>query len=108
MRKYGSRLEDSLLLKFRNGYEIAVVCKNERGSLLGVFSIFEDFGLEGGKMLLFEYNGVRDFNVFVIGKDLTEIIYPNIVHFTQNRRPRTGTDASSVLSLFCSVIFALF
>ncbi|WOH00621.1 hypothetical protein DCAR_0519990 [Daucus carota subsp. sativus] len=89
VRKYGSRLEDSLLLKFRNGYEIAVVFKNERGSLLGVFSIFEDFGLEGGKMLLFEYNGVRDFNVFVIGKDLTEIIYPNIVHFTQNRRPRT-------------------
>ena len=41
-------------------------------------------------MLLFEFNGSRDFNVIVIGNDLRKIEYRNIVHFGQKKRPRVS------------------
>ena len=41
-------------------------------------------------MLLFEFNGSRDFNVIVIGNDLRKIEYPNIVHFGRKKRPRVS------------------
>lgn len=95
LRKYGSRIKPSFLLKFRNGYEKRVVFNKDRGTLYGLFPIFYDFNFEGGEMLVFEFNGSRDFNVFVIGKDLREIEYPSIVHFSQKKRPRVGMNVFS-------------
>uniref|UniRef100_A0A162A3Z5 Uncharacterized protein n=1 Tax=Daucus carota subsp. sativus TaxID=79200 RepID=A0A162A3Z5_DAUCS len=88
LRKYGSRIQPSFFLKFRNGYEKTVVFNEETGTFYGLFSIFYDFNLEGGEMLLFEFNGSRDFNDLLIGLVLREIEYPNIVHYMQKKRPR--------------------
>ena len=52
--------------------------------------MYDDFELEGGEMLIFEVNGIFDFNVYIIGLDLTEIEYPNVVHYMQNSHPRVG------------------
>ena len=66
----GQGIQPSFLLKFRNWYEIPVVLNEDTGTIYALFSIFYDFNLKGGEMLLFEFNGSRDFNVFVIGNDL--------------------------------------
>ncbi|WOH03395.1 hypothetical protein DCAR_0622792 [Daucus carota subsp. sativus] len=51
-------------------------------------ALYEDFALKGGEMLVSEFNRSTDFNVYVIGTNLTEIRYPNIVHCMQKKRPR--------------------
>lgn len=78
------------MLKFRNGYEIPVNLNDDDWTIYGVSNLYEDFGLNGGEMLVFEFNGKSDFNVYVIGSDLTEIQYPNIVHHMQKNRPKLG------------------
>ncbi|XP_063936677.1 uncharacterized protein LOC108227884 [Daucus carota subsp. sativus] len=86
--KYGHMLANCLLLGFRNGYEIPVVLDEERGTLSGLSTLYDDFELIGGQMLLFDFNGCSGFNVYVIGTDLREIDYPSVVHCMQNKRPR--------------------
>ena len=90
MEKYGHMLANCLLLGFRNGYEIPVVLDEERGTLSGLSTLYDDFELIGGQMLLFDFNGCSGFNVYVIGTDLREIDYPSVVHCMQNKRPRNG------------------
>ena len=80
----------TLLFIFRNGYEIRVKFDAEEGTFYGVSDMYDDFELEGGEMLLFEYNGISGLNVHVIGQDLTEIEYPNVVHHMQKIEPRVG------------------
>ena len=90
MSQYGGRLQECFLMKFRNGYELPVYFSDDQWTISGVSNLYEDFGLNGGEMLLFEFNGKSDFNVYVIGSNLTEIEYPNIVHYLQKNRPRVG------------------
>lgn len=90
MNEYGGRLPKSFLLKFRNGYELPVDLNDDDWTMYGFSTLYEDFGLNGGEMLLFEFTGKTDFNVYVIGSNLTEIKYPNIVHYLQKNRPRVG------------------
>ena len=83
-------MQESFLLKFRNGYELPVDLSADDWTLYGLSKLYEDFGLNGGEFLVFEYNGKNDFNVYVIGSDLIEIEYPNVVHYLQKNRPRVG------------------
>ncbi|WOH06079.1 hypothetical protein DCAR_0625502 [Daucus carota subsp. sativus] len=88
LSQYGNKLPKNLLLKFRNGYEIPVSNFEEGGLIYGISSLYEDFEMEPGQLLVFEYDGQSGFNVYVIGKNLVEIDYPLLVHETQKTRPR--------------------
>ena len=52
--------------------------------------MYEDFLFEVGQMLVFEFDGSCDFNVYVIDTDLTEVEYPPVLHHTQSGHPRVG------------------
>ena len=91
LSKYGSRIQDCFLLKFWNGYEIPVVFHREEGVISGLSTLYEDFELEPGQMLVFEFDGSYHFNVYGIGTDFSEIEYPQVVHHLQQTRPRDGT-----------------
>ena len=91
LSKYGSRIQDCFLLKFRNGYEIPVVFHREEGVISGLSTLYEDFELEPGQMLVFEFDRSYHFNVYGIGTDFSEIEYPQVAHHLQQTRPRDGT-----------------
>ncbi|XP_017242986.1 uncharacterized protein LOC108215138 isoform X4 [Daucus carota subsp. sativus] len=88
VKKYVNRLKTNSLLKFRNGYEIATVFNHETGTFSGLSTMYEDFLFEVGQMLVFEFDGSCDFNVYVIDTDLTEVEYPPVLHHTQSGHPR--------------------
>ena len=94
-------------MKFRNGYEILVVFHNEDGVISGISTMYEDFELEPGQMLVFEFDGSYHFNVYVIGTDFSEIEYLPIVHHLQQTRPRDGTcsplNSNSTLYVYFTV-----
>lgn len=69
---------------------------------MGIQCLYDDFDLEGGELYLFQYNGVDGFNVYLIGRDFCEIDYPEIVHRSQNCRPRKGTLSKMRVILFQS------
>ena len=72
----------------------------ETGRVMGLSTLIEDFDLDGGEMLVFEYFGGSIFYVYIIGRDSTEIDYPPIVHSSQKTKPRTGTFFSILRFLF--------
>nr|XP_017215255.1 PREDICTED: uncharacterized protein LOC108193204 [Daucus carota subsp. sativus]XP_017215256.1 PREDICTED: uncharacterized protein LOC108193204 [Daucus carota subsp. sativus] len=86
--RYGDRLPERFFFNFRNGYELPVKFTKDTGIIKGMQTLYQDFDLTAGEMLLFEYNGMTDLNVYVIGKDKREIDYPHLVHSTQKRVPR--------------------
>ncbi|WOG94498.1 hypothetical protein DCAR_0313794 [Daucus carota subsp. sativus] len=69
--KYVNRLRTNILLKFRNGYEIPTVFNHEKGTFCGFSTMYDDFLFEVGQMLVFEFDGSCDFNVYVIDTYLT-------------------------------------
>lgn len=89
-----------LFLEFRNCYRVEVTFIYDLGKLLGIQCVYDDFDLEGGEMLLFQYNGQDGFNVYLIGRDFFEAEYPDIVHRLQISHPRRG---SLLTNMFCSV-----
>ena len=92
LNKHGNRVQMSFILKLRNGYQIPIVFNDEKGTFFGLSPLYDDFGFEAGQMLVFEFDGSCHFNVYVIGSDLVEIVYPPVVHHMQNNvgRPRVG------------------
>ncbi|KAK1377015.1 hypothetical protein POM88_033208 [Heracleum sosnowskyi] len=89
--KYGNRLSGSLHVIVRNGYRLPVEFDCSKGNLKGFLKFFKDFNLKGGEMLLFEYYGRYDLNVYIIGSHCSEIEYPHIVHHLQTCHPRIVT-----------------
>ncbi|WOH10833.1 hypothetical protein DCAR_0730306 [Daucus carota subsp. sativus] len=75
--KYGSRLVSSVHLKVRNGYVLHVEFEKNRGMLKGVLCFFKNFELKGGELLVFEYFGRSNINVYILGANCSEINYPN-------------------------------
>ncbi|KAK1384932.1 hypothetical protein POM88_022667 [Heracleum sosnowskyi] len=65
--KYGNRLSGSLHVIVRNGYRLPVEFDCSKGNLKGFLKFFKHFNLKGGEMLLFEYYGRYDLNVYIIG-----------------------------------------
>lgn len=53
MKKYCDRLKTCFFLKFRNGYEIPEQLNEEKRSIVDFSALYDDFTLEGGKMLVF-------------------------------------------------------
>ncbi|KAK1389266.1 hypothetical protein POM88_017444 [Heracleum sosnowskyi] len=52
----------------------------------------KDIGMnEMGEMLLFEYFGRQDINVYIIGINGSEIEYPHVIHHLQTCHPRRVT-----------------
>ncbi|XP_063947046.1 uncharacterized protein LOC108213909 [Daucus carota subsp. sativus] len=88
--KYGDIIPKCLLLKFLNGYQIPVMRNEEKGTLSGLSTVYADFDLKAGEMLVFQFDGSSNFNVYVIGTDLLEIEYPCVVHHFQRTPPRNG------------------
>ncbi|WOG90789.1 hypothetical protein DCAR_0310034 [Daucus carota subsp. sativus] len=86
--KYGDIIPKCLLLKFLNGYQIPVMRNEEKGTLSGLSTVYADFDLKAGEMLVFQFDGSSNFNVYVIGTDLLEIEYPCVVHHFQRTPPR--------------------
>ncbi|KAK1399862.1 hypothetical protein POM88_009725 [Heracleum sosnowskyi] len=89
--KYGNRLPASFHVILRNGYRLPVDFDQRRGILKGFLWFFNHFDLKGGEMLLFEYYGRYDLNVYIIGTNCSEIEYPHIVHHLQTCHPRRVT-----------------
>ncbi|XP_063936916.1 uncharacterized protein LOC135147654 [Daucus carota subsp. sativus] len=56
--------------------------------MIGVEALYSDFHLEGGELLVFEFAGDGNFNVYIIGRDFCEVEYPNVVHALQEIGPR--------------------
>ncbi|KAK1370405.1 hypothetical protein POM88_036497 [Heracleum sosnowskyi] len=89
--KYGNRLSGSVHVIVRNGYRLPVEFDCSKGNLKGFLNFFKHFNLKGGEMLLFEYYGRYDLNVYIIGSHCSEIEYPHIVHHLQTCHPRIVT-----------------
>ncbi|KAK1395837.1 TF-B3 domain-containing protein [Heracleum sosnowskyi] len=85
--KYGNQLPASFHVILRNGYRLPVDFDRRRGILKGFLWFFNHFDLKGGEMLLFEYYGRYDLNVYIIGTNCSEIEYPSIVHHLQTCHP---------------------
>lgn len=85
LSRLGHRFQPHFSLKFRNGYELPVVLNAEHSTVCGLSTLYDDFELRGGEMLVFEFDGVSGFNVHVIGNDNLEIEYPNLVHHMQRK-----------------------
>ena len=62
----------------------------EKGTIFGLSTLYEDFDLEAGQMFVFEFDGSSHFNIYVIGTVLSEIEYPLVAHQLQQTRPRDG------------------
>lgn len=88
--KKQARLGEKISLKFRNGYSIEVSFNKYWGKVVGVKKLYEDFGLEGGELLVFEYSGDGNFNIYIIGKDCCEVDYPTVVRSMPNTQLRKG------------------
>ncbi|KAK1368761.1 TF-B3 domain-containing protein [Heracleum sosnowskyi] len=89
--KYINRLPGSFHLILRTGYRLPVFFNKGRLILNGVYCLFRDFGLKGGEMLLFEYFGREDINVYIIGINGSEVEYPHVIHHLQTCHPRRVT-----------------
>lgn len=66
-------------LKLRNGYIQPVELDLVNCNMKGVSGFFKFFDLKGGELIMFEYFGRSKFNVYIIGTNLSEIRYPDIV-----------------------------
>ena len=54
---------------------------------MGMSTFYSDFGFKGGEVLVFEYYGQSDMNVYVLGLHSCEIDYPMIIHLSQCGNP---------------------
>ncbi|WOH08666.1 hypothetical protein DCAR_0728110 [Daucus carota subsp. sativus] len=88
--KYSHLFESTFLLRFRNGYEIPIVYNVTKGTLVGLSTLYQDFGLKGLEFLIFEFDGCSNLNAYVVGTNLIEIEYPRVVHRMRTKRPRVG------------------
>ena len=50
-----NRLNDTVKLRFRNGYIIRVTFDRQNSRFVGMHDLFRDFGLKGGEILLFKH-----------------------------------------------------
>ena len=88
--KYSHLFESTFLLRFRNGYEIPIVYNVTKGTLVGLSTLYQDFGLKALEFLIFEFDGCSNLNAYVVGTNLIEIEYPRVVHRMRTKRPRVG------------------
>ncbi|KAL1813669.1 hypothetical protein ACET3Z_023734 [Daucus carota] len=86
--KLGDLVGEKLLLKLKTGYCLEVTYNKGLGKMIGVEALYSDFHLEGGELLVFEFAGDGNFNVYIIGRDFCEVEYPNVVHALQEIGPR--------------------
>lgn len=77
--KYSDLLHSEMELKLRNGYVQSVELDLVNYVMKGVLGFFKNFELKGGEVIVFEYFGRSQFNVYIIGTDFSEIRYPDIV-----------------------------
>ncbi|KAK1377744.1 hypothetical protein POM88_024488 [Heracleum sosnowskyi] len=87
---YGDRVSDTVQLSIRNGYKLLVNFDKSESLLVGMHSLFTEFALKGGEILLFEYCSRQLFNVYIIGKHGSEINYPRIVEASRNCNSEIG------------------
>lgn len=112
LSKYGNIILKYFLLKFLNGYQILVMHNEEKGAVTGISTLYADLDFKAGEMLVFEFDGSSNFNVYVIGTDLLEIEYPVVVHHFQKTPPRNGMPLTlmhdSSFKLYVNGIFDYF
>ncbi|KAK1397958.1 TF-B3 domain-containing protein [Heracleum sosnowskyi] len=85
--KYDDRMALAFNLILRTGYRLPVRFNPDKGTLDGLLPLYRDLGLNGGELLVFEYYGRFDMNLYVIGSNSSEIDYPHMVHDLQTCKP---------------------
>ena len=68
-------LKAKWILTMKNGHRMYVVYDRVNRKLSGMRKLFNDFGLIGGEILIFQYVDGSNFNVYIIGSDCSEIDY---------------------------------
>ena len=91
----GNRLNETVKLRFRNGYIIQVDFDRQNCRFVRMHDFFKDFSMKGGEILFFQYASRGVLDVFIIGADFGEIDYPAVVHSRQDSTP------PNCKSLFC-------
>ena len=107
LSKYGNIILKYFLLKFLNGYQILVMHNEEKGAVTGISTLYADLDLKAGEMIVFEFDGSSNFNVYVIGTDLLEIEYPAVVHHFQKTPPRNGMPFTAVSNCMLMVYLTI-
>lgn len=88
--KYAHDLHEDMELKLRNGYVLPVKFDHSRGVFKGLLCFFKHFKLNGGELLVFEYFGRYNINVYILGSNLSEIKYPDFKFNMPESPPRLG------------------
>ena len=86
-QKYANMLPQEFGLNLRTGYRLPVHFDKITGIMMGMSTFYSDFGFKGGEVLVFEYYGQSDMNVYVLGLHSCEIDYPMITHLSQCGNP---------------------
>uniref|UniRef100_A0A166DDP0 TF-B3 domain-containing protein n=1 Tax=Daucus carota subsp. sativus TaxID=79200 RepID=A0A166DDP0_DAUCS len=86
-QKYANMLPQEFGLNLRTGYRLPVHFDKITGIMMGISTFYSDFGFKGGEVLVFEYYGQSDMNVYVLGLHSCEIDYPMITHLSQCGNP---------------------
>ncbi|XP_017257239.1 uncharacterized protein LOC135148051 isoform X1 [Daucus carota subsp. sativus] len=89
--KYAHDLHEDMELKLRNGYVLPVKFDHSRGVFKGLLCFFKHFKLNGGELLVFEYFGRYNINVYILGSNLSEIKYPDFKFNMPESPPRLVT-----------------
>ncbi|KAK1351601.1 hypothetical protein POM88_054173 [Heracleum sosnowskyi] len=92
--KYDDRMALAFNLILRTGYRLPVRFNPDKGTLDGLLPLYRDLGLNGGELLVLEYYGRFDMNLYVIGTNSSEIDYPHMVHDLQTCKPLKVTLAN--------------
>ena len=72
--------------------------EKNRGMLKGVLCFFKNFELKGGELLVFEYFGRSNINVYILGANCSEINYPNNMFQWFECLPSLGKYSPSFMS----------
>lgn len=81
--KYGDKLPPEFELKLRTGYNLPIDYDKNTGLMKGMSIFYRHFAFKGGEVLVFEYYGRFDLNLYILGADCCEIEYPMILHHFQ-------------------------
>ncbi|KAL1833681.1 hypothetical protein ACET3Z_003332 [Daucus carota] len=99
--KYGHRLLSTVDLKLRNGYVLSVEFDRSLGRLNGVSDLFQYLELKGGELLLFEYFGRYNMNIYVMNTNCSEMNYPDIIDPFQEYIPQLVTVGNGGWRFIC-------
>lgn len=88
--KYGCRIPATVKIVVRNGYCIWLNFDKVNKHFTGLRAFYEDFSINAGHTLLFEYYGDFEFKVCIVDLYGSEIEYPFTVHELQKCQPSHG------------------